>query len=122
STDLQCSPDGERLALSAASNADGAFRVLHLPTGRWWDPPRPPTSRAVYALAFAPDGATLAAGGAAPPVGVLDPSAGGEVGRPRCPGPWSAALAFAPDGHTLAVVDSTGVVRLWPWRRLLEGG
>jgi hypothetical protein len=30
------------------------------------------------------------------------------------------ALAFSPDGHTLATADSRGVVKLWPWRRLIE--
>lgn len=30
-------------------------------------------------------------------------------------------LAFAPDGETMATGSASGVVKLWPWRRLLEG-
>jgi WD40 repeat protein len=31
-------------------------------------------------------------------------------------------LAFSPDGQTLATCSQGGVVKLWPWRLLLEGG
>jgi WD40 repeat protein len=31
------------------------------------------------------------------------------------------ALAFSGDGQTLATVSAAGVVKLWPWRLLLEG-
>jgi hypothetical protein len=30
-------------------------------------------------------------------------------------------LAFSPDGRTMATGSASGVVKLWPWRRLLEG-
>jgi WD40 repeat protein len=122
-TDLACSPDGQWLALSAAAYSRGAFRALHLPTGRWLDPPLPSPRRSVHALAFAPDGKTLVVGGESAQVSFWDLSTKGEVGRLRWPGPEVArsAMAFSPDGHTLALADSAGVVRLWPWRRLLEG-
>jgi WD40 repeat protein len=78
------------------------------------------------ALAFSPDGSYLAwvdAGG--------EPSHGSlvfwDVAESREAGmlewdPQDAIfdLAFSPEGQTLATAASSGAVKLWPWRRLLE--
>src|SRR5262249_54463473 len=39
-----------------------------------------------------------------------------ECGRPQ----GLQTLAFSPDGQTLATGDAEGVVKLWPWRKLVD--
>ena len=74
----------------------------------------------VMALAFSPDGALLFSAATDCQLRVFDVSTrtefaalGGHVGGVN-------ALAFSPDGQTLASAGGDGLVRLWPWRRLLE--
>ncbi|MFJ1581984.1 hypothetical protein ACIOC1_01495 [Streptomyces sp. NPDC088197] len=108
--DLACGPDGRSVA--TGDFADGKVRIRDAATGR---------VRAVLsghagqvgALAFSPDGRTLATGGDDRTVRIWDVATGraravlsGHTGTVR-------ALAFSPDGRTLATAGADRTVRLW---------
>jgi WD40 repeat protein len=68
----------------------------------------------VYAVAFAPDSRTLAAGSGDGLVTLWDPATGRECGRLREPeGHPVADLAFSPDGKRLALLSASGDLTLW---------
>ena len=68
----------------------------------------------VYALAFSPDGATLATAGADGGIRLWDVATQQEIGTPMTAGPGPVyALAFSPDGATLATAGGDGRARLW---------
>jgi WD40 repeat protein len=74
----------------------------------------------ILAVAFSPDGALLFAASTDCTIRVVDVRKmeevailGGHIGDVN-------ALAFSPDGKTLASAGGDGLVRLWPWRALLE--
>jgi WD40 repeat protein len=70
--------------------------------------------RPVYALAFSPDGATLATAGANGGIRLWDVATQQEIGAPMTAGPGAVyALAFSPDGATLATAGGDGRARLW---------
>ncbi|QIS07976.1 hypothetical protein [Nocardia arthritidis] len=89
---------------------------------------------AVYAVAFSPDGHTMATGAGDNTIRLWDVS---QPGRPRAVGPpltghtnWVYWLAFSPDGHTLASASRDETARLWnvtdparpvPWAPPLTG-
>jgi dipeptidyl aminopeptidase/acylaminoacyl peptidase len=113
------SPDGRKLALASTTPISGIFHS----TIRIWnltDSSAEPLvlsveSDVAYALAFSPDGQTLASGW----------SRGGVVRLWRLNDPesdplvltgddaWIYALAFSPDGQTLASGGSDGLTALW---------
>lgn len=105
SSPVAASPVGELVATAS----DGELRVWHL---RGWEPVtrmavRP---RTADALAFAPDGRTLAVGWRDGAVEFFDP-AGRRVGAAFDFGVGRvAAMAYAPDGMTLAVAGANGLV------------
>ncbi|MEV0224069.1 WD40 repeat domain-containing protein [Streptomyces sp. NPDC050704] len=120
-TAVSYSPDGRLLAV--ASTDDGLIRL--------WDVRRPDRPRriprtldhedAVPAVAFAPDGRTLASGSKDGALRLWDVS---EPERPTLLGePLDAheggvlTVAFAPDGRTLATGGEDDTVRLWDVRR-----
>jgi WD40 repeat protein len=73
-------------------------------------------------LDFTPDGDVLATDHDDAVV-FWDVRAGRERGSLALPiGGSVCALAFSPDGELIAVGDGHGVIRLWPWRRLLSAG
>jgi WD40 repeat protein len=74
----------------------------------------------VYAVAVAPDGQTLASGGADRTIKLWDLASGQEKGALEWHIGPVRALAFSPNGQTLASAGDDGTVRLWPWRQLLE--
>ncbi|QLH25684.1 WD40 repeat domain-containing protein [Streptomyces sp. Rer75] len=120
-TAVAYSPDGRLLA--TASTEDGLIRL--------WDVRRPDRPRriprtlghedAVLAVAFSPDGRTVAGGSRDGTVRLWDVSA------PEHPAPLGKpldahdggvpAVAFAPDGRRLATGGDDGTVRLWDVRR-----
>ena len=94
------------------------MQIGDLATGRWLHTIECPAG-SVCNLDFAPDGRTLASAHDGT-VLFLDPESGSEKGRLALPaGAEVTSLAFSPDGDTLAIGDDHGVVRLWPWRRML---
>ncbi|MCT2588801.1 WD40 repeat domain-containing protein [Streptomyces sp. N2-109] len=121
-TAVAYSPDGSLLA--AASTDDGLIRLWDVDEpGRPRRIPRTLTGHEaeVLAVAFAPDGRTVASGSEDGTVRLWDISA------PERPAPLGAPLdahedgaltvAFAPDGRTLATGGDDGTVRLWDVRR-----
>lgn len=69
--------------------------------------------RFAQALAFAPDGRVLVAGGSDGAIRVWDPALGtsaGSIGGHATP---VLAAAFSPDGRTIATGDREGIVKIW---------
>ena len=68
----------------------------------------------VAAVAFSPDGATLATFSASGGIRLWDTATQQEIGTPMTAGPGPVyALAFSPDGATLATAGGDGSARLW---------
>jgi WD40 repeat protein len=106
---LALSPDGRTLA-AAGTGANDSAALWELATGRRRDSFRGPAG--VDAVAFAPDGASLATGGSSGDVRLWD-----AAGRKRQLLGWHfkevTAVAFSPDGRTLASASWDSTVRLW---------
>ena len=90
------------------------------PTVRIWEIPVGPETRTlsadanyVWALAFSPDGRTLASGGFDDTVRLWDVSSGQERATLYGHTDQVGAVAFAPDGQLLASGSHDGTVRLW---------
>ncbi|MFF7158023.1 hypothetical protein [Streptomyces sp. NPDC008139] len=108
--DLACGPDGRNVA--TGDFADGKVRIRDAATGRVRVVLSGHAGQ-VGALAFSPDGRTLATGGDDRTVRIWDVATGrvravlsGHTGTVR-------ALAFSPDGRTLATAGADRTVRLW---------
>ena len=83
-------------------------------------------ANAVLAVAFAPDGKTLATGGDDDHVGLWDPAAGKERSRLELHEKGASVLAFSPDGKYLVGGGAAGELTVWRMededeRRRLEG-
>ena len=112
---LACSPAG----LLAAGGEYGGVRIGDPAAGLWLHVLERPGGQVMY-LDFTPDGDVLATDHDDAVV-FWDVRAGRERGSLALPiGGSVCALAFSPDGELIAVGDGHGVIRLWPWRRLLS--
>jgi WD40 repeat protein len=78
----------------------------------------------VLAVAFSPDGRTLASGSTDNTIILWDVATGGSIGEPlHGHNNWVRSLAFSPDGQTLASSSADGTIILWDMtgRRFLQG-
>jgi|GEM_PF-1588083 len=73
----------------------------------------PAARESVLALAYSPDGKTLATAGEGPAVVLRDVATGRVVAQLSGHSDAVAALAFSPDGRSLASAGYDGTVRLW---------
>jgi WD40 repeat protein/predicted Ser/Thr protein kinase len=109
---MALSPNGLRVA---SAGKDGYLRVHELATGRLrWERM---VAREATAVAYAPDGRTLAVGAGDGNVRLLRESDGATLSCVQTTsGVRVEDLAFSPDGRTLAVCGLEGRLRLWDVR------
>jgi WD40 repeat protein/serine/threonine protein kinase len=107
---LAINSDGTQLAIG---NATGRIRLIETTTGRLIGEAKDAHKGLVSALAFSPDGKTLATGGADRQIHLWDtkslahgPTLTGSAYEVR-------VLAFSPDSKLLASGSLSGLVRLW---------
>ncbi len=76
----------------------------------------------VYAVAYSPDGKTLATGSRDQAIILWDVDSAEALGPPlEAHEGWVMGLAFSPDGHSLASASADGTVRIWHVGGLLDG-
>jgi RNA polymerase sigma factor (sigma-70 family) len=117
---IAVSPDGKWLAVSSYREQDGAFvdgavLLVDIAAGGQGHTLKGHT-KAIIALAFSPDGDTLASGGRDKTVKLWNTETGKLLEVLTCPEEvW--AVTFSPDGKTLAVGGQGHLLQLWPLKR-----
>lgn len=123
---LALSPNGKYLAATEYTGWNKPIVVWDIGSGREIKVLSRKESSA-NALAFAPDGAILAAASSSPGIQFWDIHSGRECGQVAVPLTYVGALAFSPDGKNLATVGGfDGSAYLWEiatskMRRRFEG-
>lgn len=109
---LRSSPDGRILA--GMSFEDPAIRLWDPETGLSL-PAADQREGFIAALAFAPDGKTVATAGEST-IRLWRARSGEALGRLDGHGPGIQSLSFSPDGKLLASAGKDGTTRLWDWK------
>jgi len=110
-TPFALSPD---LSVAACGLEGGRVGVVDLHDGHMlWTAVA--TSGTISALAFSPEGKTLASGGAFndPDIHLWNVASGSEIGRLVGHGSWVSSLVFWPDGSKLASSSADQTIRVW---------
>jgi WD40 repeat protein/serine/threonine protein kinase len=111
---LGFSPNGSRLA----AGGPGGFSLWDAQTGLPIQPPRRQRStRGITAIAFSPDGATLAMASDDGMVRLLDAATGRSLGDPLVHGSAVLVVTFGPGGRWLLTGSRDGHARLWDLAR-----
>src|ERR1700722_15441564 len=99
----------------ATLGADGTARIWNVTTQQQAGAPMvvDGPGAAGGAVAFSPNGTTLATAGSGGRGQMGGGAARPRLGKPMAAGPSVATLAFSPDGATLATAAGDGSVRLW---------
>lgn len=110
-TDFTVTPDFSLAAFGSGYN----LRVVDLRRGTVMWAAKPWPTIFVQALAFSPDGKTLAGAGgyAVTDIRLWDAATGEEKGRLEGHTSWTTSLVFWPDGKTLASSSADQTIRIW---------
>ncbi len=111
------------LGLAAYGTGSGQIRVMDLHDGKeLWSAAA--SKQLITALAFSPDGKTLAsaAGFAESDIRLWDAAPGKEIGRLEGHKSWVGSIVFWPDGKKLASASADQTIRTWdlPNRKCLD--
>jgi WD40 repeat protein len=126
---LAWSPDGQTLAVlvlplwfggpDAVLHSAGRIFLWNAPARTWYPVPARHT-QLIRAMAFTPDSQFLVSTGLDRQVHFWDRASG----KHRCTLEWHISgihtLAFSADGETMATGSTDGIVKLWPWKQLLQ--
>ena len=110
-SDFAATPE---LGLAAYGASAGQLHVVALRDGKeLWTAPA--SQQVVTALAFSPDGKTLAsaAGFGESDIRLWDVDTGKEIGRLEGHSRWAGSLVFWPDGKKLASCSADQTIRIW---------
>ena len=113
-TPFAATPDLSLAAYVFGSSGEQKIRVVDLRDGKeLWNAPA--AKRYVTALAFSPDGKTLAsaAGFGESDIRLWDVATGKEIGRLEGHKSWVGSIVFWPDGSKLASASADQTIRIW---------
>jgi len=108
---VKFSPDGTLLAIASSSG----IRLLNAQTGEpMFNPTNlPANQKAIFDVAFSPDGTRVATAGEDKTATLWDVKTGNPIGTPMLHESSVTCVAFSPDGTRLATGSADDTVRLW---------